>query len=317
MEPRVINFIRGFPLTHRIWRWRRELPGSKTCGGPKPQSLPRLFLYCLLGALLGVNPCQAQAVQPTHLPAAYKNTLGMNLRLIPGGFYLMGSPPEEAGRYWHEGPQHKVQLSAFYITDKEITNAQYAQFLIFTGHPPPLYWLDKNLNTPEQPVVGVTWHDAVAFGKWLSKVTGEEYRLPTEAQWEAAARGGLLGKPFPWGDQPPEQGRRFLANYNPNPYDKDGFLNSAPVGSFPPNGFGLFDMAGNVAEWCGDWYDPTYYASSQEENPGGPASGTYRIIRGGSWYARARELRCAARQFYRPSRGDGFIGFRLVRLLPH
>ncbi len=240
----------------------------------------------------------------------------MSLRLIPGGLYLMGSPLDEAGRYWHEGPQHKVHLSPFYITDKEVTNAQYEQFLAATGHPAPLYWLDKNLNAPQQPVVGVSWHDAVAFANWLSTVTGELYRLPTEAEWEAASRGGLTGQPFPWGDQPPEQGRRFLANYNPNPYDKDGFMFAAPVGSFPPNGYGLFDMAGNVAEWCGDWYDPTYYTKSQGENPGGPPSGTYRVIRGGSWYARARELRCAARQFFRPSRADGFIGFRLVRSLP-
>jgi sulfatase modifying factor 1 len=271
----------------------------------------RFFFSCFLAAFLGVNPCQGEVTQ--QLPPILKNNLGMILRLIPGGIYLMGSPPEEAGRYWHEGPQHKVQLSPFYITEKEITNAQYGQFLAATGHMAPVYWLDKNLNAPQQPVVGVSWHDAVAFANWLGIITGEKYRLPSEAEWEAASRGGLTGKPFPWGDRPPEEGQGFLANYNPNPYDKDGFLFSAPVGSFPPNGCGLFDMAGNVAEWCGDWYDPNYYAHSQLENPNGPPSGKYRVIRGGSWYARARELRSAARQFFRPSRADGFIGFRLVR----
>jgi formylglycine-generating enzyme required for sulfatase activity len=248
-----------------------------------------------------------------QLPHSFKNKLGMTLRLIPGGIYLLGSPMEEAGRYWHEGPQHKVQLSPFYITDKEITNAQYGKFLDATGHTPPLYWLDKTLNSPQQPVVGVTWHDAVAFAAWVSTITGENYRLPTEAEWEAACRGGLIGQPFPWGNQPPEQGRRFRANYNPNPYDKDGFLFSAPVGSFPPNGYGLFDMSGNAAEWCSDWYDADYYSHSYYENPEGPPSGTYRVIRGGSWYNRARDLRCGARQFFRPSRSDGFIGFRLVQ----
>ena len=133
---------------------------------------------------------------------------------------------------------------------------------------------------------------------------------------EAACRGSLTGQSFPWGGQPPEQGGRFLANYNPKPYDKDGFYYPAPVGSFPPNGHGLYDMAGNVAEWCQDWYDPIYYSRSPFENPGGPPTGTYRVIRGGSWYALARELRCAARQFYRPTRADGFIGFRLVRPVP-
>ena len=168
------------------------------------------------------------------------------------------------------------------------------------------------LNSPQQPVVGVTWHDAVAFAAWASTVTGENYRLPTEAEWEAACRGGLVGQAFPWGNAPPEQGRHFLANYNPNPYDKDGFLYSAPVGSFPANGYGIFDMSGNAAEWCSDWYDVDYYSRSRSENPEGPPSGTYRVIRGGSWYSRAREVRCAARQFFRPSRADGFIGFRLV-----
>jgi formylglycine-generating enzyme required for sulfatase activity len=272
--------------------------------------IPAQILFFLLIASLAFSYCPVLAAGP--MPPSFKNKLGMTLRLVPGGIYLMGSPSEEVGRYWQEGPQHKVQLAPFYITDKEITNAQYGQFLDATGQAPPLYWLDKNLNAPQQPVVGVTWHDAVAFANWLSTATGEKYRLPTEAEWESACRGGLTGQPFPWGNQPPEQGQRFLANYNPNPYDKDGFLFSAPVGSFPSNGYGLFDMSGNVAEWCGDWYDADYYSRSPYENPQGPASGTYRVIRGGSWYARARELRCAARQFFRPSRTDGFIGFRLV-----
>jgi formylglycine-generating enzyme len=283
----------------------------KTRGGRKSPYIHWLVLSCLFWTWLVGNPGQVAVAQ--QMAPSLKNTLGMTLRLIPGGSYLMGSPPGETGRYWHEGPQHKVQLSPFYITDKEVTNAQYGQFLAATGHPAPLYWSDKNLHAPQQPVVGVTWYDAVAFANWLGTVIGETYRLPTEAEWEAACRGGLASQPFPWGDQPPEQGRRFLANYNPNPYDKDGFLFSAPVGSFPPNGYGLFDMAGNVAEWCGDWYDSDYYTRSHNENPEGPATGTYRVIRGGSWYARGRELRCAARQFFRPSRADGFIGFRLVR----
>ena len=95
-----------------------------------------------------------------------------------------GSPPEEAGRYWHEGPQHKVRTAPFYITDKEVTNAQYGQFLAATGHAPPVYWQDKNLNAHQQPVVGVTWQDALDFAKWLSQVSGEEYRLPTEVEWK-------------------------------------------------------------------------------------------------------------------------------------
>jgi formylglycine-generating enzyme len=278
--------------------------------GQKLSIILKLFC-CLLGFWFILGSCQALAGE--QLPALVKNKVNMTLRLIPGNVYLMGSPLDEAGRYWHEGPQHKVKLSPFYITTKEITNAQYGKFLEAIGHKPPLYWLDKTLNAPQQPVVGVTWEDAVAFANWVSQLTGEKYRLPSEAEWEAAARGGLVGHSFPWGIQPPDQGQHFWANYNPNPYDKDGFAYSAPVGSFPANGYGLYDMSGNVAEWCSDWYDAQYYSHSPYENPEGPQSGTYRVIRGGSWYNSARELRCAARQFFRPSRADGFIGFRLVR----
>jgi formylglycine-generating enzyme required for sulfatase activity len=310
LQPVVANTLK------RLWKKIPFSPGhsrglkGKADGTRRSRGILAVGLGCLLWSCLVGNPSHAEITR--QLPSSLKNNLDMTLRLIPGGIYLLGSPPEEAGRYWHEGPQHKVQLSPFYITEKEVTNAQYGQFLAATGYPAPVYWSDKNLNAPGQPVVGVTWHDAAAFADWLSGLTGQKYRLPTEAEWETACRGGLTGQSFPWGSHPPEQGRRFLANYNPNPYDKDGFRFPAPVGSFPPNGLGLFDMAGNVAEWCGDWYDPNFYASGPGENPLGPSKGIYRIIRGGSWYARGRELRCAARQYFRPSRADGFIGFRLV-----
>lgn len=290
---------------HRKFSGRRN---AHFFGQALDGSIKRL-LYFLILTLFVLNPETAAAEK---LPLSFKNKGGLTMRLVPEGVYLLGSPPEEAGRYLDEGPQHKVALSAFYISEKEITNAQYGQFLDATGRTPPLYWLDKNLNAPQQPVVGVTWHDAAAFATWLSALTGARYRLPTEAEWEAACRGGLTGKAFPWGNQLPEQNGRFLANYNPNPYDKDGFWYAAPTGSFPSNLYGLFDMSGNVAEWCGDWYAADYYSHSPHTNPEGPASGTYRVIRGGSWYARARELRCGGRQFFRPSRADGFIGFRVV-----
>ncbi len=228
----------------------------------------------------------------------------------------MGSPPQEAGRYWNEGPQHWVRLAPFYICTTEVTNVQYSRFLKETGHAVPLYWLDKNLNSPHQPVVGVSWHDAEAFAAWLSRKTGDTYRLPTEAEWEAAARGGLEAEPFPWGAAAPGAGNIWRANYNPNDYADDGYQFTAPVGRFPANGYGLFDMAGNVAEWCLDWYDPDYYSHAPEDNPCGPATGRHKILRGGSWYSRARDIRCAARQYSPPSRADGFIGFRLVRVIP-
>jgi len=271
-----------------------------------------LVWVCLL-----LWPSPSLGAAPPHWPEVQTNRLGMTLRLIPGGTYFLGSPPGESGRYWHEGPQHAVRLTSFYIMTTEVTNAQYGRFLKATGHPAPLYWHDKNLNKADQPVVGVTWYDAVAFAAWVSQITGQTYRLPTEAEWEAAARGGLVAQPFPWGQHPPEQEGRFLANFNPNPYEKDGFRYTAPVGSFPPNNFGLSDMAGNVAEWCGDWYAAEAYRQRPQDNPIGPLEGTWRVLRGGSWYSRARDLRCAARQFALPHQADGFIGFRLVRSLPH
>lgn len=245
-------------------------------------------------------------------PLVYQNRLGLRFCLIPAGDYLLGSPPTEAGRYWDEGPQHWVRLSAFYLSATEITNDLYGRFLRETGHRPPLYWRDQNLNAPDQPVVGVSWDDAVAFARWLSDATGETYRLPTEAEWEAAARGGLVGQPYPWGADPPEAGGKYRANYNPKPFAADGYRYTAPVGRFPPNGYQLYDLAGNVAEWCQDWYDPQAYTRDRGLNPKGPATGVAKVVRGGSWFSSARDLRCAARRSWPPGNADGFIGFRLV-----
>lgn len=256
----------------------------------------RLFITCLL---------IFQLIWPLS-PAFSQETLeyqGIKFRLIPGGAYVIGSPPQEPGRYVDEPQPHRVILEPFYMAATEITNAQYARFLQATGHPAPLYWEDKNLNGPTQPVVGVTWHNAVAFTRWLTQVTGQPHRLPTEAQWEAAARGGLSGRFYPWGDEPPDAGGVLRANYQAG----DRRL-TMPVGSFPPNGFGLYDMAGNAAEWCLDPYTP-----QRSRGPFKP--GASRLLKGGSWFSLARDLRCAARQSAPPDYADGYIGFRVVRLL--
>jgi formylglycine-generating enzyme required for sulfatase activity len=231
---------------------------------------------------------------------------GIRFRLIPGGSYVLGSPLTEAGRYANEPTPHRVTLKPFYLAETETTNAQYARFLKDTGHPAPLYWQDKNLNGPNQPVVGVTWQDAQDFCRWLTQKTGVVHRLPTEAEWEAAARGGLTGQPYPWGKELPDAAGRYRANYYPNDYADDGFSLTSPVGSFPANGYGLFDMAGNVSEWCADEKTPL--------GGGTPfAAPHYRIRKGGSWRSRARDLRCAARRFSPPETADGFIGFRVLR----
>ena len=231
----------------------------------------------------------------------------IRFRLIPGGWYFVGSPPNETGRYADEAASHKVNLKPFYISVTEITNAQYGRFVKATGHKKPLYWQDQNLNGPNQPVVGVTWHDAAAFCRWLTKVTGVPHELPTENQWEVAARGGLVSQPYPWGDAAPDAGGVFRANFHTSLPGAAGFRFTAPVGSFPANGYGLFDMAGNVSEWCQDRYVPL--------RTGGPFKpGVLRLLKGGSWLSGPRDLRPAARQSAPPLYADGYIGFRVVRL---
>jgi formylglycine-generating enzyme len=234
---------------------------------------------------------------------------GIRFRLIPGGTYLLGSPVDEAGRYADEAEPHRLSLGPFYISVTEITNAQYGRFLEATGYRAPLYREDKNLNGADQPVVGVTWDDAVAFCGWLTRVTGVTHKLPSENQWEAAARGGLVGQPYPWGAPAPDAGGVFRANLRNDRTAKDGFLLTAPVGSFAPNGYGLFDLAGNVSEWCQDRYVPL--------RTGGPFKpGVLRLLKGGSFLSGPRDLRVAARQSAPPQYADGYIGFRVVRL-PH
>jgi len=262
----------------------------------KPKTLP-LAVLALALSLCCLHPCLAQETIETQ---------GIRFRLIPGGYYLLGSPVSEPGRYVDEVTSHRVRVASFYLAVTETTNAQYARFLKATGHPAPLYWQDKNLNAPKQPVVGVTWEDARAFCRWLSQVSGGRCRLPTEEEWEAAARGGLTGEPFPWGAAAPDAGGVLRANYRTNDLSRRRFPFTAPVGSFPANGFGLFDMAGNVAEWCRDRYRPL--------GSGGPFKPKIlRVLKGGSWYSSARDLRGAARQAAAPDFADGYIGFRVAR----
>jgi formylglycine-generating enzyme required for sulfatase activity len=242
-------------------------------------------------------------------PAYSQETLevqGIRFRLIAGGYYLLGSAVSEPGRYADEDTPHRVRVDSFYIAVTEIANTQYGRFLKATGYKSPLYWQDRTLNAPKQPVSGVTWDDAVAFCRWLTRATGVTHRLPTEAQWEAAARGGLTGQAYPWGDEAPDAGGVYRANYRANTPGAAGFSFAAPVGSFAPNGYGLYDMAGNVAEWCLDKYTPV--------TAGGPFKpGVLRLLKGGSWISRARDLRVSARQSAAAGYADGYIGFRVVR----
>jgi formylglycine-generating enzyme required for sulfatase activity len=198
-----------------------------------------------------------------------------------------------------ERPAHRVHIRAFRIAVLPVTNAEYAAFLDATSRPVPKFWHDARFNAPGQPVVGVTWFDAVAYCDWLSSMTGDRYRLPTEAEREKATRGGTDGTAFPIGDEPPDGGR---------------FPQDAPrrAGLSGPNGYGLFDMAYNVHEWCSDWYGADYYAVSPERDPTGPATGTRRSSRGGAWRHQVKYNRCAARSSLPPHFEYNDYGFRLA-----
>ncbi|MBI1930790.1 SUMF1/EgtB/PvdO family nonheme iron enzyme [Candidatus Poribacteria bacterium] len=225
--------------------------------------------------------------------------------LIPAGEFQMGSNDGHDD----EKPVHTVYGDAFYIDVYEVTNAQYKQFIDATDHPAPKYWNDSKYNASNQPVVAVTWYDAAAYCQWAGK------RLPTEAEWEKAARGGLAGKKYPWGDSIDYS----VANYD----DKVG--KTTPVGSYSPNGYGLYDMSGNVWEWCMDEWNPGFYAKSPRDNPvaGGIISfvnnnftniKTDRMVRGGSWDGTVYGVRVAGRLSLVPStRGSNDGGFRCAR----
>ena len=220
---------------------------------------------------------------------------GAPMVLIPAGEFQMGSDMGEDD----ELPIHTVYIDAFYMDVFEVTNAQYGKFMKETGYKAPRYWEDQSLNKPDQPVVGVVWDDAIAYCKWAGK------RLPTEAEWEKAARGGLVGKSYPWGDE-----SDIIS------MEESGGVTSAgtyPVGSIKPNNYGLYDMDGNAWEWCLDWYNEEYYAKSVKNNPKGPESGKNRVLRGGSWSAGVYyPLRVAYRYSLNPDQTSNLVGFRCI-----
>ncbi len=227
--------------------------------------------------------------------------------LVPAGEFLMGSDNiKDTHSYKEERPQHVVFLDAFEIGVFPVTNQQYAIFVKATGREAPRYWPGGRIPEGREyhPVVYVSWHDAVAYCHWLSEKTGQVWRLPTEAEWEKAAR-GIDGRIYPWGNQKPN---RTLCNYNMH------VGRTTQVGKYPDgvSPFGIYDMAGNVWEWCMDWYDATYYAKSPKANPTGPNHGKYRVLRGGAWNSDFKTVRSAFRHILIPTTVDYYFGFRCV-----
>ena len=235
---------------------------------------------------------------------------GALMVLIPAGDFFMGSTDKSSNHY-DEMPGHRVYLDDFWIDCYEVTNLMYKQFIDETGHrapqvntewAQPYNWIDHNYppGKADFPVVLVSWEDAVAYATWAGK------RLPTEAEWEKAARGGLVKKRYPWGDR--------ITKHDANHFTSITVKNQLkPTGTFPPNAFNLYDSAGNVWEWCADWYGQAYYKESPEKNPQGPESGLYRVYRGGAWSNKEEQLRCAERARNIPVHQSHIIGFRCAK----
>ncbi len=250
-----------------------------------------------------------------------------NMVYVPGGVFTMGSPPKMG--HTDEDPAHSVCLSGFYIDRHEVTNAQFKKFVEATGYVTDAegnvasedartwrnpYGAESSAETmPNHPVVCVTWNDANAYARWIGK------RLPTEAEWEKAAR-GTDGRIYPWGNANPTGASANIADKSAALKWSDVSIDdrqkiAAPVGSFPggKSGYGVEDMAGNVWEWCYDWWAKDYYEVSPPQNPVGPETGEHKVIRGGSWFYTADGVRTAQRMHFRPTGNSAAIGFRCVK----
>ena len=300
------------------------------------------FMEHYLGRLLG---------QRLNLPVASVNSLGMKLVAIPAGDFVMGAPESEPGRQANEGPAHRVRITrGFDLGATEVTNAQFRAFAEATGYRTDaerdveggfgidfatgrveqrqgLSW--RNPGFPgfvpgdDHPVLLVSWQDAEAFCAWLSKKENARYRLPTEAEWEYASRAGSTSA-WPFGDDPSgllEHGNTAdgallgampAATWTAAWNDGASFL--ATVASFAPNAFGLYDVEGNVWEWCHDWYASDFYGRSPTDDPQGPDHGSFRAIRGGGWWNPPAQQRSAQRPYFNPTfRYCLLSGFRVLR----
>jgi len=310
-------------------------------------------VFMAYAAGCGEGPCETSVGQGSDEADALevqRNSIGMELVRIGAGAFTMGSPVGEAGRQPSEGPQREIRITRDFMMGRhEVTNAQFAKFVDETGYLTEaerdeeggfgidfesgrivqargITWREPGFPGfepgPDHPVLLVSWHDAMAFCDWLSEREGRRYRLPTEAEWEYAARAGST-TPWSTGDDPRTLAR--MANIADESLQgvmgaaiaheqwSDGFPFTAPVGSFAPNAFGLYDMHGNVWEWCADVWDDAYFLTAAHEDPLLPGASGFRAIRGGGWIDRAERARSAQRVWFDPAfRYCLLSGFRVV-----
>jgi formylglycine-generating enzyme required for sulfatase activity len=270
-----------------------------------------LILILLLISAFGYSSTPKYAHEP---PETIEDDFGVSMALVPAGSFEMGSAEGEED----EQPVHTVWLDDFFIDQFEITNAQYAECLdagacqpttdttaFASSYSRRIYY--GSTEYANYPVIYATWYEAQEYCEWRGA------RLPTEAEWEKAARGGLEGKKYPWGDEAPvcKAGAENGAKFDDDDACDD--TDTAPVGTYGPNGFGLYDMAGNVWEWVSDWYSEDYYSISPEENPTGPEEGQYPVVRGGAWGNYAERLTVTYRRINDQNSGSLSIGFRCAR----
>ncbi|MBT3839580.1 MAG: formylglycine-generating enzyme family protein [Candidatus Marinimicrobia bacterium] len=240
----------------------------------------------------------------------------INMVLIPSGIFKMGNPAGE--EEYDNFPVHTVKIDSFYMDKYEVTVEEFRQFTQETGYKFNWRLWEKHFVSPtdNHPMVNVDWNEATAYAEWSGK------RLPTEAEWEYAARGGLDDMRYPWGNTITKHDANFHKYWknddefkNSSMTGKDTWRFASPVGSFAPNGYGLYDMAGNASEWCQDFYSRNYYSVSPEDNPQGPETGNTKVTRGGHWYSWHTGLRVYQRGSNPPDvkRWQDVLGFRCVK----
>ncbi len=280
--------------------------------------------------LLAATMLSLQAAAPKAADDGYGE-----LVLVPAGAFKMGDNFGDGEL--RERPVHLVELDAYYVGKYEVTNAQWRKFRDDPGYDDPKFWpggrvvpkdqvpywmqaKDHGGGTPNSdpyPVIGVNWDSATAYCHWLSSKTGKTYRLPTEAEWEKAARGADQRR-YPWGNSIDRSNANYVGGQEYGTVRESGFYDGSRRGELQTRSnaspYGAFDMTGNLMEWCQDWYSRDYYSVSPRKNPKGPPAGAYKVLRGGSFFVDAFDLRAYSRSAAWPSfQSHRMIGFRVVR----